>query len=174
MTPSRRRPSRCRLERHDERRHPIYKHRAPTLGRGHMRAARQFIAATRVSKVDRDGNLRCRSRGFLWAIIAAVAAAAPATGALLFASGIFAQPASDALGEVLVGKAALGDWRTDAPLVRRKITELPPPYATRSVSNPPRVIAKPASASPQVPPGFRAELFASGLRDPRVIRIAPN
>src|SRR5207249_10599992 len=97
-----------------------------------MRTARQFIAATPVTNVDRDGSLRRRSRGFLWAIIAAVAATAPATGALLFASQIFAQPASDALGEVLVGKAALGDWRTDAPLVRRKITELPAPYATRS------------------------------------------
>ena len=44
------------------------------------------------------------------------------------------QPA--VLGELLVGKAAFGDWRTDAPLARRKITELPPPYGTRSASNP--------------------------------------
>jgi hypothetical protein len=29
-----------------------------------------------------------------------------------------------------------------------------PPYATRSASNFPRVIAKPASAAPKVPPGF--------------------
>jgi len=132
-----------------------------------MRTARQFIAATPVTNVDRDGSLRRRSRGFLWAIIAAVAATAPATGALLFASQIFAQPASDALGEVLVGKAALGDWRTDAPLVRRKITELPAPYATRSASNPPRLIAKPPSAAPKVPPGFQVELFAANLHDPR-------
>ena len=139
-----------------------------------MRTARQFIAATPVTNVDRDGSLRRRSRGFLWAIIAAVAATAPATGALLFASGIFAQPVSDSLGEVLVGKAALGDWRTDAPLVRRKITELPPPYATRSASNPPRLIAKPPSAAPKVPPGFQVELFAANLHDPRTVRVAPN
>src|SRR5262249_59152164 len=83
-------------------------------------------------------------------------------------------PASDSLGELLVGKAAFGDWRTDAPLVRRKITDLPPPYATRSASNPPRVIARPASAVPNVPPGFQVKLFASNLRDPRTVRVAPN
>jgi glucose/arabinose dehydrogenase len=91
---------------------------------------------------------------------------------LLFPLIAFAQ--SDSPGELLVGKAAFGDWRTDAPFVRRKITELPPPFATRSASNPPRVIAKPASAAPRVPPGFQVELFASNLRDPRVLRVAPN
>jgi glucose/arabinose dehydrogenase len=59
-------------------------------------------------------------------------------------------------------------------LVRRKITELPPPYATRSASNPPRVIGKPVSAAPKVPPGFQVELFVSNLRDPRMVRVAPN
>jgi glucose/arabinose dehydrogenase len=138
-----------------------------------MRTARQFIGATRVTRADRNGSLRGSSRR-LCAIIAAVAAVAPATGALLFASGILAQPTSDSLGELLVGKAALGDWRTDAPLVRRKITELPPPYATRSASNPPRLVAKPPSAAPKVPPGFQVELFAANLHDPRTVRVAPN
>jgi glucose/arabinose dehydrogenase len=106
-------------------------------------------------------------------IMAAVTAAL-ATCVLFFAPAVFAQPASDSLGELLVGKAAFGDWRTDAPLVRRKITDLPPPYATRSASNPPRVIAKPASATPKVPPGFEVELFVSNLHDPRMVRVAPN
>ena len=34
------------------------------------------------------------------------------------------------MAAAVTGKAAFGDWRTDAPLVRRKITDLPPPYAT--------------------------------------------
>jgi glucose/arabinose dehydrogenase len=138
-----------------------------------MQTARPF-AATSVTTADRNGSLRRRWRGLLRAIMAAVAAAALITGVLLFAPPIVAQPASNALGELLVGKAALGDWRTDAPLVRRKITELPPPYATRSASNPPRVIAKPASAAPKVPPGFQVELFAANLHDPRTVRVAPN
>ncbi len=97
-----------------------------------------------------------------------------ATCVLSFAPAVFAQRASDSLGELLTGNAAYGDWRTDAPLVRRKITDLPPPYATRSASNPPRVIAKPVFAAPNVPPGFQVELFASNLRDPRTVRVAPN
>jgi glucose/arabinose dehydrogenase len=135
-------------------------------------AARIFIMVAPLTQTDRKSiSESCR-----WTvphcIIPATARAALIAWMLCFAPAVLAQ--SDSLGQRLVGKAAFGDWRADAPLVQRKITELPPPYATRSVSNPPRVIAKPASASPQVPPGFRAELFASDLRDPRVVRVAPN
>jgi glucose/arabinose dehydrogenase len=77
---------------------------------------------------------------------------------------------------VLTGQAALGDWTTDAPGVRRRITpaDMPPPYATPSVDNGPRMVRRPEGALPKVPPGFRAELFADGLRNPRVIVTAPN
>jgi glucose/arabinose dehydrogenase len=125
-------------------------------------------------KADRSGALRCCSLSNLRDIMAAAVAAAMATCVLSFAPAVFAQRASDSLGELLTGNAAYGDWRTDAPLVRRKITDLPPPYATRSASNPPRVIAKPVSAAPNVPPGFQVELFTSNLRDPRTVRVAPN
>jgi glucose/arabinose dehydrogenase len=76
----------------------------------------------------------------------------------------------------LTGKSAFGDWRADAPQVRRKIMvdDLPAPFATRSASNFSRVVAPPASAAPRLPPGFRADLLASGLDDPRVLRVAPN
>src|SRR5258707_15065372 len=49
---------------------------------------------------------------------------APATGA---------QSATP--GQTLTGKAAMGDWTTDAPAARRKITppDLPPPFANPSV-----------------------------------------
>jgi hypothetical protein len=119
------------------------------------------------------GDLECWSSGIPRGMMA-VAVAVTVALVLFLAPAPFAQPASDALGELLAGKAAFGDWRTDAPLVRRKITDLPPPYATRSASNPPRVIAKPASATPNVPPGFEVELFVSNLRDPRTVRVAPN
>jgi glucose/arabinose dehydrogenase len=79
-------------------------------------------------------------------------------------------------GRVLSGAAAFGDWRNDAPGVWRRITpaDLPPPGATPSVSNFARVVARPAGAVPQVPPGFKVELFASGLSAPRALRVAPN
>src|SRR5262245_66666313 len=110
--------------------------------RAYMQIARQFITAAR----DRNGAFGCWSPSIPCVSLAAAIIAALATCVLPFAPAVFAQPASDSFGQLLVGKAAFGDWRTDAPLVRRKITDLPPAYATRSVSNPPRVIAKPISA----------------------------
>jgi glucose/arabinose dehydrogenase len=79
-------------------------------------------------------------------------------------------------GKLLAGAAAFTDWRADAPGVRRKITpdDLPPPHATRSASNGPRVTSRPANAQLQVPPGFQVELFASGFSDPRSLVTAPN
>lgn len=81
-----------------------------------------------------------------------------------------------ASGEVLTGEAAKGDWTTDAPGVRRKLTvaDLPAPNATESVRNHPRQVPQPQGAMPQVPEGFRVEKFAEQLRNPRLIRSAPN
>src|SRR5215470_15176118 len=55
---------------------------------------------------------------------------------------------------VLIGAAAYGDWRTDAPGVRRKITpaDMPPPYATVSANNGPTVAERPPNAWPKAPP----------------------
>jgi glucose/arabinose dehydrogenase len=35
-------------------------------------------------------------------------------------------------------------------------------------------VPRPANEWPQVLPGFKVELYASGLNDPRLIRTAPN
>jgi glucose/arabinose dehydrogenase len=77
---------------------------------------------------------------------------------------------------LLVGKAAFGDWKADRPGLRRRISpaDLPPPYATRSAGNSPRVIARPGSGHLVVPPGFRVEQFASGLEGARAVKVAPN
>ena len=139
-----------------------------------MQTAAQFDMAKPVIAADRGAEVRCPSPGPRCAIIAVAVTAALASCSLLLAPAVLAQGASDSIGELLEGKAAFGDWRSDAPLVRRKITELPPPYATRSAANSPRVVAKPAAAAPKVPPGFQVELFATNLRDPRVLRVAPN
>ena len=84
--------------------------------------------------------------------------------------------ASEAADSVRTGEAAYGDWRSDAPGVRRLITpgDLPPPYATPSAANPSLRVQRPAGALPKAPPGFSVDLFASGLDLPRVIRTAPN
>jgi glucose/arabinose dehydrogenase len=77
---------------------------------------------------------------------------------------------------VRTGAAAFGDWRTDAPGVRRLITpaDLPAPFATRSSANMSQLEARTEADAPKAPPGFAVDLFASGLDMPRVIRVAPN
>jgi glucose/arabinose dehydrogenase len=76
----------------------------------------------------------------------------------------------------LTGKAAMGDWTTDAPGVRRKITveDLPPPGSNVLAINPPRVVKRPSDAQLKAPPGFKIDVFASGFRNPRFLLTAPN
>lgn len=98
---------------------------------------------------------------------------APFIASLLFSAGcLVAAPE----GRVLTGQEALGDWRTDAPGVRRRITpaDLPAPYSTRSVDNGPRIVARPSDTLPKAPAGFRVNLFASDLQNPRALVTAPN
>jgi glucose/arabinose dehydrogenase len=74
------------------------------------------------------------------------------------------------------GTAAFGDWRADAPGVRRLIrpADLPTPYATRSTANGASLAAPPANLLPQVPAGFSVRRLLAGLDNPRVLRVAPN
>jgi len=78
--------------------------------------------------------------------------------------------------KVLTGQGAMGDWTTDAPGVRRLITaaDMPSPYATDSVDNGPQLAKRPEGAVPKVPAGFKVEEVVSGLKNPRLIRTAPN
>ena len=77
---------------------------------------------------------------------------------------------------VLTGAAAYGDWRSDAPGVRRRITpaDMPPPYETASASRYPTVVPRPADAWPKAPPGFVVERLAGNLDNPRLIRVSPS
>ncbi len=79
-------------------------------------------------------------------------------------------------GDVLKGKDALGDYTTDAPGVRRKVTldDLATPYETPSANNFPRVVKRPEGAWPKAPEGFEVTEFATKLTEPRVIVKAPN
>jgi glucose/arabinose dehydrogenase len=84
--------------------------------------------------------------------------------------------AADDAGKTLTGKDALGDWTSDVPGVRRKLTlaDLASPYETPSVRNQPRVVKRPEGAWPKAPEGFAVTEFATGLTEPRVIVRAPN
>lgn len=76
----------------------------------------------------------------------------------------------------LTGTAAYGDWRGDAPGVRRliKATDLPAPMATPSARNSVVVERPPHGAELKTLPGFTVKQFATGLVKPRLIRVAPN
>ena len=93
--------------------------------------------------------------------------------ALMAGGNVSAQDAADP-GRVLKGTEAFGDWHQDAPGVRRLITlqDMPPVGPERP--NESEVAPMPAGAKPRVPEGFSVELVASGLAQPRVIRVAPN
>ncbi len=84
--------------------------------------------------------------------------------------------AGAAQAATLTGPAAYGDWRDDHPGVVRHLApgDQPPPYATHSSSNGPSLADMPRGAAPQAPAGFSVQLFASGLENPRTIRVAPN
>src|SRR5262249_15178114 len=77
---------------------------------------------------------------------------------------------------VLTGPAAMGEWTTDAPGVRRKLTpdDLPAPYATPSAENEARLVRRPPGALPRVPDGFVVDLLTTKVSEPRMIRTAPN
>ncbi|RWC86359.1 MULTISPECIES: sorbosone dehydrogenase family protein [unclassified Mesorhizobium] len=96
-----------------------------------------------------------------------------AMSALFLTTAALAQQADQ---PALKGAAAFGDWRADRPGVRRLIKpeDLPKPYATKSASNGAGIVDMPANAKPRLPSGFSAELIASGIDNPRVVRVAPN
>src|ERR1700694_2621284 len=77
---------------------------------------------------------------------------------------------------VITGKAAFADYTQQKPGVFRKITvaDLPHPFESESVDNGPQRADRPADAWPQTLPGFKVELYATGLDYPRLMRTAPN
>lgn len=107
-----------------------------------------------------------KSRLTLSTVLATVAAA----GALIVVLGN-AEPKA-----VLTGTSAFASYATEKPGTWRKITaaDLPKPFATPSANNRAMIVPRPADAWPQALPGFKVELFASGLDTPREIRTAPN
>ncbi len=96
--------------------------------------------------------------------------------ALVALAAAFPVHAQDDGARVLTGASAFGDWRADAPGVRRLIRaeDVPPPFTTKSASNGPRGAPLPKLPDLRVPPGFAVTLWAKGLEAPREMKVAPN
>ena len=95
----------------------------------------------------------------------------------IIAAACFLLAAADVAPKtVFTGEAAFAGYPNIHPGVFRKITaeSLPQPYATKSASNAPDIVPRPADAWPLAPPGFKVELYVTGLNYPRSIRRAPN
>src|SRR5271167_907092 len=102
----------------------------------------------------------------------AVIAAAAGTVIAVTAAPLLAQNGT----AVLEGAAAFGDWHADRPGTRRLIRpqDLPAPDMAQSVRNSVRIVRRTDDQKPIVPNGFEVNLFASGLSEPRILRVAPN
>jgi glucose/arabinose dehydrogenase len=95
------------------------------------------------------------------------------------AAGPTSAPTPEVSGTKVKGaapNAPFTDFRYEKPGTTRKITvkDLPQPYATDSAENGAEVVARPENAWPVAPAGFKVELYASGLENPRLLRTAPN
>jgi glucose/arabinose dehydrogenase len=77
---------------------------------------------------------------------------------------------------VLTGQAAFTDAAHESPGTRRHLTvaDLPAPNPSESVDNGPTLVPRPEGAWPVAPKGFKVELYATNLDNPRLIRTAPN
>jgi len=79
-----------------------------------------------------------------------------------------------AIAQTREGKDAYGSWQADKPGTVRLIRPQDLPAPGPASANVSHVVARPAGAMPQVPDGFKIELFAEGLNGPRNMRTAPN
>jgi glucose/arabinose dehydrogenase len=151
----------------------------PSLVDGKLKGVAQGEVFWFITKGDKDNGMP--SWAFLpeekrWQIVTYVEAlaagtAAPAASAAPPTAAAMASPLKDAAPQ-----APFTDFRYETPGRIRKITvaDLPQPYASKSSDNGPDVVARPANAWPVAPAGFKVELFAAGLENPRWLRIAPN
>ncbi len=101
---------------------------------------------------------------FRWMIGAGVCLTA---GWLLHAAGVKIDPKD---------LQTFADAQSLKPGTFHKITvdQLPKPFATKSAALFGPVSPRPEGVMPQPPPGFKVELYATGLSTPRQIRTAPN
>ena len=94
---------------------------------------------------------------------------------LLLLPGAFAADSAKP-AKALTGQSAFTDAAHESPGTRRHVTaaDLPAPAPQESVDNGPPVAPRPANAWPIAPKGFKVELYATGLDNPRLLRTAPN
>ena len=68
------------------------------------------------------------------------------------------------------------DFRYEKPgtIHKIRVKDLPAPYTTKSAENGAELVARPNDVWPVAPAGFKVDLYAAGLENPRLLRTAPN
>lgn len=101
---------------------------------------------------------------------------ATAAGLTLTTARGLAKPEAPAPTSAPAHESPFVDYRGQVPgrshLVR--VGDLPAPDEAQSIDNGPHLVARPKGALPQAPAGFQVQLYAEGLHNPRLIRVAPN
>ena len=132
-----------------------------------------------VTKGDKDNGMP--SWAFLpeekrWQVVSYVEAVASGKTVASASGAAPAATTSNAAVKDPSPNAPFTDFRYEKPGTIRKITvkDLPAPFATKSAENGAQLVSRPQSAWPVALPGFKVELYASGLDNPRLLRTAPN
>lgn len=151
----------------------------PSLVEGKLKGVTDGEVFWFVTKGDKDNGMP--SWSFLpeekrWQVVSYVEAMASGKATATTAS---TAPAAETKAVALKDpspQAPFTDFRYEKPGTTRKITvnDLPQPFATKSAENGAEVVARPGNVWPVAPDGFKVELFASGLDNPRLLRTAPN
>lgn len=151
----------------------------PSLVDGKLKGVTQGEIFWFVTKGDRENGMP--SWAFMpeekrWQVVSYVDAV---VSGKMAAGGSSAPPAAAASTAALKDpspNAPFTDFRYQKPGTVRKITvnDLPKPYTTNSAENGPDVVSRPGNVWPVALPGFKVELYASGLDNPRLLRTAPN
>ena len=148
----------------------------PSLNNGPTQAATDGELFWYISKGDVNNGMPSWAslpKQQRWKIITYVKTLRNA-GASPAVAGGETNPASDA--NAPLPPAPFTDYRFEKPGLVRKImlADLPPPFATPSAGNGPKVVPRPEGAWPQVPDGFKVAQYATGLDKARLIRTGSD
>ncbi len=151
----------------------------PSLVDGKLKGVTQGEVFWFVTKGDKDNGMP--SWSFLpdekrWQVVSYVEAMASGKATASTASAAPAAEGASAKIKDTAPNAPFTDFRYEKPGTVRKISvsNLPKPFATKSAENGAEVVARPDNAFPVAAEGFKVELWASGLDNPRFLRTAPN
>jgi glucose/arabinose dehydrogenase len=150
----------------------------PSLVDGHLGSVQPGEVFWFITRGDKDSGMPSWSQlpaKQRWQIVSYVMSVLPAEGAQAGAEA----PAPDTSTSKFRAPRPtppFTDFRYQKPGTVHKITvgDLPQPYATQSADNDADVVARPENVWPVAPAGFKVDLFASSLDNPRTLRTAPN